>query len=63
MEYSQERHKEPNESKQLYYDLRGIIARRKREGKNVRSLNLRETGIVREMMESVIEKIGDIIEA
>ena len=58
-----QRHKEPNDSLQLYYDLRGIIARSKREGVPVKDLKLRETGPVREMIEATIEKIGDIIEA
>lgn len=58
-----ERHKEPDESKQFYYDLRGIIARAEREKKRVEDLKLRETGVVREVIIIVIGKIGDIIKA
>jgi hypothetical protein len=57
-----ERHREPNEPLQFYYDIKGIIKRAKKEGLPVEQLKLRETGDEREVILSVIKKVGDIVE-
>jgi len=57
-----ERHKEPSAPEQFYYDIKGIIARARRERVPVEQLKLRETGDEREVILTVIKKVGDIIE-